>query len=815
MKFGRNLEEGIEVKWQSWRSYAVNYNGMKKLLPLPDKDDQNQNSNSNRNTQPSATDSPSSPSAYRPRRSSSGHLSARDRSDRSRDEHGLDREQSFDEEFQLFWKLYHQSIASITTFYKEELASLKSKLKTLQSRLENVRQGAAAAGNQKLKSKVQVLVIQPVTMDVLNKLNELKKDVIDFHEEVDLVLEFIDINRTAFRKILKKYDKRTSSSIQEQTLSALIEEYTFLDGGGEIRTYVKCKLERMLVKVEKELFKVAAETAVEAEAVNGNHVIDDNGEFHGDGHGNANNHPASTTANITTTATTSPKQKQNKKAIPIAMSTQPTEEESIYPQIERETLEKAQTLLNSMDNSPLFSSNIIRNNPQFSRREIEIGKYLGEGQFGIVHEIKAFRVKEMCPICFLHQEGLGSGLGLGLDNNNHKLQSGESSTEKSISITNTNIDEMNAETTRGRGACAGSRSLLFDEDDFKLSVNRLGPRTGSMMSIEDMNDFEDDHVEEAEELVSSRGFMKEHCFRKGSARYAIKEVKRSLKGYALADGAIDICIEAKFLSVLSHPNIIKLCGISKIGRGDPRTFIVLDRLYDTLGTRINTWSADMKIYSKGFCGGFCGMLKHKQDLHWLWNERLLAMFDIARAMKYLHSNEIIYRDLKPENAGFDVRGNVKLFDFGLAKELQAKDRIGPGQYNASGRTGTRRYMSPEVALCIPYGKPADVYSFAILLWEVLALDQPYKGYGHEKHAKDVVQKGKRPEILNKWPTFIKTLISESWAANPSSRPDFNRICSIIKGELVTVDLKLSDRTNDLMDVSLTNRDLHRRCRAII
>ncbi len=75
------------------------------------------------------------------------------------------------------------------------------------------------------------------------------------------------------------------------------------------------------------------------------------------------------------------------------------------------------------------------------------------------------------------------------------------------------------------------------------------------------------------------------------------------------------------------------------------------------------------------------------------------------------------------NAGFDVRGNVKLFDFGLAKELQPRDRIGPGEYNASGRTGTRRYMSPEVALCLPYGKPADVYSFAILFWEVLALEQ--------------------------------------------------------------------------------------------
>ena len=74
----------------------------------------------------------------------------------------------------------------------------------------------------------------------------------------------------------------------------------------------------------------------------------------------------------------------------------------------------------------------------------------------------------------------------------------------------------------------------------------------------DIDEFEDDHVEESEELTSNRGFMKEHCFRKNVARYAIKEVKTSLDGPTLADGALDICIEAKFLSVISHPNIIKL-----------------------------------------------------------------------------------------------------------------------------------------------------------------------------------------------------------------------------------------------------------------
>lgn len=53
---------------------------------------------------------------------------------------------------------------------------------------------------------------------------------------------------------------------------------------------------------------------------------------------------------------------------------------------------------------------------------------------------------------------------------------------------------------------------------------------------------------------------------------------------------------------------------------------------------------------------------------------------------------IVYRDIKPDNIGFDVRGDVKIFDLGLAKELGCSKNNGDGTYNLTGDTGSPRYV---------------------------------------------------------------------------------------------------------------------------
>ena len=63
----------------------------------------------------------------------------------------------------------------------------------------------------------------------------------------------------------------------------------------------------------------------------------------------------------------------------------------------------------------------------------------------------------------------------------------------------------------------------------------------------------------------------------------------------------------------------------------------------------------------------------------------------------MNFDRILFRDLKPDNVGFDIRGDAKIFDFGLAKELHPQDKVGADQFRLSGVTGSRRYMAPEGA----------------------------------------------------------------------------------------------------------------------
>ena len=179
---------------------------------------------------------------------------------------------------------------------------------------------------------------------------------------------------------------------------------------------------------------------------------------------------------------------------------------------------------------------------------------------------------------------------------------------------------------------------------------------------------------------------------------AVKYLKRKamVDLHQFKHGAADLAVEAYFLQSLDHPNIIKLHGITagsvetNVATGkECGFFILLDRLHDTLEKRIEGWRFQQKLDpSVSFLTRRSAEFKESKRVELV--QRCTIALDIARAMEYLHSLNVIFRDLKPDNIGFDQEGTLKLFDFGLAKEL--KHPKADGYYALSGHTGSRRYM---------------------------------------------------------------------------------------------------------------------------
>ena len=298
-----------------------------------------------------------------------------------------------------------------------------------------------------------------------------------------------------------------------------------------------------------------------------------------------------------------------------------------------------------------------------------------------------------------------------------------------------------------------------------------------------------------------RKMMSKHCIREDHARFAIKRIKQNLKKEKderhKVRGIIDLSIEVSFLSFIIHPNIIKLRGLAY---GDPINedhFIILDRLYLTLEQQIRTWKKDVFVNS-GFCGFGC-LGANKKELRRIMTDRLVTAYDLSSALMHMHSKNLIYRDIKPDNIGYDVRGDVKLFDFGLCKELRPKDLHQNGLYHLTGLVGTRQYMAPEVLLGQPYNLSADVYGFGILLYEIMAMRRPFSEFNFHEIEQKVGVMGLRPDLTclyDTTPDQIIYLIEKCWTKDLFKRPNFTAIYNQLERE---VSSRCSDDQKDLME----------------
>jgi len=90
----------------------------------------------------------------------------------------------------------------------------------------------------------------------------------------------------------------------------------------------------------------------------------------------------------------------------------------------------------------------------------------------------------------------------------------------------------------------------------------------------------------------------------------------------------------------------------------------------------------------------------------------------------------------------------------------------------TGFTGSLRYMAPEVALRKPYTEKVDVYSFAVIVWQMAKDKTPYDGMTRAALLERVSAKGERPKMDRSWPTSFCTFLESCWHADPVQRPSF-------------------------------------------
>lgn len=150
------------------------------------------------------------------------------------------------------------------------------------------------------------------------------------------------------------------------------------------------------------------------------------------------------------------------------------------------------------------------------------------------------------------------------------------------------------------------------------------------------------------------------------------------------------------------------------------------------------------------------------------SEVLRIAIDICRGMDYLHKMGLIHRDLKTANLLCDENKMVKIADFGVARVVAENGDM-------TAETGTYRWMAPEVIEHKPYDQKADVFSFGVILWELLTGLIPYSELTPLQAAVGVVQKGLRPQIPQHCPLQLVSIMGACWRQTASERPSFSEL----------------------------------------
>ncbi|XP_017637062.1 uncharacterized protein LOC108479148 isoform X3 [Gossypium arboreum] len=336
--------------------------------------------------------------------------------------------------------------------------------------------------------------------------------------------------------------------------------------------------------------------------------------------------------------------------------------------------------------------------------------------------------------------------------------------QESVSVAATNNLDIGSEYKKspleGDESVRAGQSLQVPESEFedgKLDIQNTGvplvDHCHGEFDISTLQIIKNEDLEELRELGSGTFGTVYHGKWRGTD-VAIKRIKkicftgRSSEQERLT---VEFWREADILSKLHHPNVVAFYGVVQDGPGG------------TLAT-VTEFMVN-------------GSLRHvllSKDRQLDRRKRLIIAMDAAFGMEYLHSKNIVHFDLKCDNLLVNLKDPVrpicKVGDFGLSK-------IKRNTLVTGGVRGTLPWMAPELlnGSSSKVSEKVDVFSFGIVLWEILTGEEPYANMHYGAIIGGIVSNTLRPPVPSYCDPEWKLLMEQCWAPDPVVRPSFTEI----------------------------------------
>ncbi|MCA9086305.1 MAG: serine/threonine protein kinase [Planctomycetaceae bacterium] len=243
-----------------------------------------------------------------------------------------------------------------------------------------------------------------------------------------------------------------------------------------------------------------------------------------------------------------------------------------------------------------------------------------------------------------------------------------------------------------------------------------------------------------------------HVFRARDNRFGTEVVIKIPRPEKMTSDDIRARFEREGLLLirLTHPNVVRILDVGQFGRFP---FVVMQLL---LGGALNERMVD----------------QNRQSIAMTPASLKLWIREVARALDFVHAQNVVHRDVKPANILFDEHCNVYLSDFGLTKIMYGDHTdLSSDETGAGFVLGTPNYVAPEIVLGKPYDGRADQYSLGITVYHVLLGRPPMQGNNSAATMVNQTQRKLRPlsEIRRDVSPELAEAIARSIEKDPNKR----------------------------------------------